>query len=227
MSSDNIDAKRVWAAAWAEAWANMPPIPKTHTAKIGDKFSYKYADLPDIIDAVRPVLAKYGLSVAQAVVPVGDGLLGVTTTIYHSAGHSESFGPTPMPAVGDPRAIGSAITYARRYSLTAALGIASDEDTDAEGTVGKSRQKATTATTMPQEARKPARSTKTPDPYAQHKQAALAAIQAEYPDATADEHKRLALAHWPAGVEAAGENASPEAVADKVLALVRLEAPFT
>src|SRR3990167_1855456 len=147
------DPQMQWHAAWVRAWAKMPPIPKTHKAKIktktGADYEYSYADLPDILDAVRPILTAEGLALTQSVELLGDELIGVVTRIYHTGGWVETFGPTPMPAAGDPRAIGSAITYARRYAVSAALGIASDEDTDAEGTQGRRARKTEAAPSQP------------------------------------------------------------------------------
>ena len=226
------DPKSQWAAAWVRAWAKMPSIPKTHKAKIVSKkegvapFEYKYADLPDILDAVRPILAAEGLAVSQSVEAISDGVIGVVTLIYHSAGHSESFGPTPMPAEGDPRAIGSAITYARRYAVSAALGIASDEDTDAEGTEGRKARKPAEGEKRPQETRKPSKS----DPYADHKKAGFTAIHEAYPEMGAEEVKRLAAKHWAESVEAAGDNPTVESTTAGLLTLVAknlaAEAPF-
>jgi len=136
----NEAAVQAWAEAWVAAWAEMPDIGQPRTAtiptKAGGSFSYSYASLSDILDVVRPVLAKHGLAVSQAVVPVGDGI-GVSTTITHAGGHSVAFGPTPMPSADDPRSVGSAITYARRYSLAAALGIATEADDDAAAATPK------------------------------------------------------------------------------------------
>src|SRR3990167_8490410 len=176
-----------WAEAWARAWSKMPVIPKGHKAKIktktGADYEYSYADLPDIIDAVRPVLAAEGLSVGQSVDPLGDELLGVVTRVYHKAGHVESFGPTPMPAAGDPRTVGSAITYARRYSLSAALGIASDEDTDAAGTEARNRQNATSGPKRPLPATKPSGQAG-PDPLDACKAHVVATLRANQPSWT-------------------------------------------
>jgi len=122
-----------WAEAFAAAQAEMPDIPKTCTATIPTKsggYDYRYADLPSILSAVRPVLHKHGLSVAQEV--AGEvGTVAVSTIIFHTSGFERRFGPLTLAVAGDARAAGSAITYARRYSLTAALGIAPDDDDDA------------------------------------------------------------------------------------------------
>jgi len=117
-----------FAEAFTEALAEMPQIGKDKTADMGN-YSYKYADLNTILEAVKPVLAKHGLTVAQSTVNI-DSKVGVETRIYHESGHVETFGPLVLPAGNNAQGYGSAITYARRYSLTAALGIAPDEDDD-------------------------------------------------------------------------------------------------
>lgn len=124
-----------WSAAFVAAQAEMPDIEKRKTATIqmkqGGKFSYKYADLPEIIRVVRPILKKHGLAFAQSVEKDGAGI-AVYTRIFHVGGHFEAFGPVVLPSGDDARTAGSAATYGRRYGLCAALGIAADEDTDAE-----------------------------------------------------------------------------------------------
>ncbi len=120
-----------WAGAFTAAQAELPPIAKQHEATIGNSYSYKYADLNDVLEEVRPVLNKHGLSVAQSTVSE-EGQIGVVTRIYHTSGHVETFGPLLLPAGGDARSAGSAITYARRYGLCAALGISPDDDDDGE-----------------------------------------------------------------------------------------------
>jgi hypothetical protein len=99
------------------------------------RFSYTYATLPAILDLVRPVLASHGLAITQDVSMI-DGSLMVSTTIRHISGDTVDFGPIVGRAGGDWQALGSAITYARRYALTAALGIAADDDDDAAATKG-------------------------------------------------------------------------------------------
>lgn len=97
------------------------------------RFSYTYATLPAILDLVRPILAAHGLAVTQDVA-IADGALMVTTTLRHVSGDRVDFGPIVGRAGADWQALGSAITYARRYALTAALGIAADDDDDAQAT---------------------------------------------------------------------------------------------
>ena len=121
------EARAAWADAFTKAQAQLVNPPKKRTVNTG-KFSYSYAELPDIIDSVRQVLAEHGLSFAQSV--EGAGSYGVTTRIYHRVGHCEEFGPLLLPAGSTAQEAGSAITYARRYALCAALGIAAEDDDD-------------------------------------------------------------------------------------------------
>ena len=94
-------------------------------------FKSKYADLPSVDAASRPVLAKHGLMYTQGVVE-GLGGLAMETTIIH--GSSAQFISQMVPYVvprgrtEDPQAQGSAITYSRRYGLQSALGMVSDDD---------------------------------------------------------------------------------------------------
>lgn len=124
--SDNL------TAALVDALADVTGIRKTHTANAGS-YSYDYADLGDIIAETRPALAKHGVIVLQSVHD-HDGGLAVTTTLAHTSGESRDFGPLPFPAGRDAQATGSAITYHRRYSLLAALGLATEDDDGAAAT---------------------------------------------------------------------------------------------
>ena len=94
-------------------------------------FKSKYVALDGLLDAVRPVLATNGLSFIQS--PVSNGQdMGVTTLLMHDSGEWIESDPFVLHAVkNDPPACGSAITYARRYSLSAVLGVAWDDDDDA------------------------------------------------------------------------------------------------
>jgi len=126
-------SEAAWAEAWVTAWAEMPAIGQGSTVDTG-KFSYTYASLADILKAVQPVLTEHGFAINQSVEPVEDGRIGIYTSIVHESGGQMTYGPLPMPVTNDPKAVGSAITYGRRYALAAALGIATEEDTDAAGT---------------------------------------------------------------------------------------------
>ncbi len=126
-------------AALAAASAAMPAIGKDRAAtiptKAGGSFSYRYADLADVLSAVRPALAAQGLSILQSA-RAEEGALLVATRILHASGQwVEADGPGVSLAGLDARGVGSAMTYARRYSLVAALGIAPDDDDDGAAAV--------------------------------------------------------------------------------------------
>ena len=135
------DPRAAWTAAFVKAQSQLVNPPKRRTAKVktktGADYSYSYAELPDIIDSVRQVLFENGLAFAQSVT-APQGSVGVTTTIFHSGGHSQDFGPLYMPAGQTPQEYGSVITYSRRYALCAALGIAAEDDDDGAAASKKS-----------------------------------------------------------------------------------------
>lgn len=123
----NLPAFNEIAAALAKAQGKMTNPPKNRTGQCrGGK--YRYSDLAEVIDHTRAALADNGLSVAQLTV-YGEGRNTLVTRLLHSSGqYLESTYPLPMNAAAQE--MGSAITYARRYSLCAILGIAADEDDD-------------------------------------------------------------------------------------------------
>jgi len=90
-------------------------------------FNSKYADLASCIDAARPALAANGLSVVQITEFEETGVF-LITTLMHSSGEWIS-GRYPLrPVKTDPQGMGSALTYARRYTFCAITGIAADDD---------------------------------------------------------------------------------------------------
>jgi hypothetical protein len=93
-------------------------------------FRSKYVQLDGLLAAVRPILSKHGLSVMQST--GGDGQdISVTTEIMHTSGEWIRTDALILKAVkADPQGAGSAVTYGRRYSLSAALGVAWDDDDD-------------------------------------------------------------------------------------------------
>ena len=117
-------------AAMAAANTELTNPTKDKRATTGT-YAYTYASLDTILGHVRPVLAKHGLSVLQDVVIEGDRVQ-IITKILHASGELLEFGPLGGPIGRDWQALGGGITYARRYALCAALGIAADEDDDAQ-----------------------------------------------------------------------------------------------
>ena len=125
------------AKALAAAQGELEPAEKNSTAAVGKegKLKRKYADLTAMIDAVRKVLPKHGLSIAQIVLP-SEGVAHVRTMLMHESGQwLASECRMPYDNTGSKNAIqsmGSAITYARRYSLSALVGVVADDDDDRE-----------------------------------------------------------------------------------------------
>lgn len=101
-----------------------------------------YANLEDTLaEYVRPILTKYGMSVFQSVSTDEKGRVGVCTTLFHESGefiegdyvYCDIVIPTSKQGnkiLTEGQATGVCITYLRRYSLNAALGINGDKDTD-------------------------------------------------------------------------------------------------
>lgn len=123
------------ACALAKAQAVMENPKKSHTAKVvsvrtGAKYSYHYADLAEVIDAVRKPLAEHGLAFTQIVTVSGTQPILLTRLLHESGQWLQS--AYLLPKVASAQDMGSAITYARRYSLCAILGIAAEDDEDGE-----------------------------------------------------------------------------------------------
>lgn len=93
-------------------------------------FKSKYSPLDEIINGIKPVLAKHGLAITQDVSGDGDRVT-VSTLIMHESGEwIEQTGLTIKPAKTDAQGTCGSVTYARRYALQAALNISSDDDDD-------------------------------------------------------------------------------------------------
>lgn len=97
-----------------------------------------YADLADLGKVAKPALARHGMTYMQDLHAHGDGL-AVTTTLLHESGEQVKHGPLAFPHGQNAQATGSYITYMRRYSLAAALGLAPG-DSDDDGAAAKPRQ---------------------------------------------------------------------------------------
>lgn len=98
-------------------------------------YGYKYASLPKILEQVKPVLQKHGLGIIQVSEPTDGTVISIKTILVHESGESiESIMTMPIPDIKGANVTqksGGAVTYIRRYALTAILGISGDEDTDA------------------------------------------------------------------------------------------------
>jgi hypothetical protein len=133
------EAQKLFAAALAKFQSQCRPIFKGSTAKItgtGGSYEYTYAELDDIARAANPLLAPLGLSYSWDS-KLDKDLLTVICTIRHEAGHSQGSTFTcsieTLNKVSGQQKVGGALTYAKRQSLTSALGITTTEDLDVDG----------------------------------------------------------------------------------------------
>jgi hypothetical protein len=125
------DAINELAKALAEAQGEIENASKNAA---NPHFKSKYADLAEVINTVRPVFSKHGLSVTQF--PAYEaGIASVETVLMHSSGQWMSGTASAGVTKQDAQGVGSAITYLRRYSLAAVAGIAQEDD-DANAAVG-------------------------------------------------------------------------------------------
>ena len=97
-------------------------------------YGYTYADLPTIFEVINPILKKHSLGFTQLI--QGQS---IKTIVFHTETGENLESVTDIPqgvslkGMNDYQVLGSAITYLRRYALSAILGIVTDKDTDASG----------------------------------------------------------------------------------------------
>ncbi len=135
------------AKALAAAQAEYVTVPKNKTAtvkmKAGGEFSYNYADLADCLAMALPRLSKHGIAFSQPHVIFPDGLR-VVTFLMHESGEWMASDGIAISEAGEPQQFGAESTYFRRYDGCSFIGVAPDEDTDAQG-AGKRTPPATPA----------------------------------------------------------------------------------
>lgn len=131
------------ATALAKAQAKFPTIPKDKVATIisaKGSYKYKYADLADVLSAIRPALTDNGLAIVQTVEVLDKGYR-LDTQLLHASG--QYLGSSVLlDRWPDPKQYGIEMSYMRRYQLCALVGVASDDDTDSDGLDTKQPKKA-------------------------------------------------------------------------------------
>lgn len=152
MKSENINEL---SAALAKAQSEMQDA---ELDGWNPHFKSSYSTLSAVWAACRAPLSKNGLAVLQGIEREDQGFI-LRTTLTHSSGQwIESVCPI-ISSKNDMQGIGSAISYARRYSLQAMVGVASKEDDDGEGAQGRDaprkQESAKNPPTKPQENSKP------------------------------------------------------------------------
>jgi hypothetical protein len=91
-------------------------------------FKSKYADLGSVVEAIRAPLSKHGLSYVQLTEPTEKDEVRVETVILHASGEWIGSVLALPVSKADAQGFGSALTYARRYGLSAAFGVAPEDD---------------------------------------------------------------------------------------------------
>jgi len=119
--------------ALISAWDKMKVAKKQNDNPF---FKSKYADFGSVVDACKSALVSNDLVVTQPTAII-NGQTALVTTLLHSSGQWVR-GVYPVnPVKNDPQAIGSAITYARRYALASIVGLVAEEDDDGEMAMGR------------------------------------------------------------------------------------------
>lgn len=125
-------------AALAKAQGQFQPIEKNREVRIqmksGGSYNFRYADLQEVLAKTRPALAANGLALVQTIEQADTGIKLVCALVHAEGGIITS--QVPMASardLGDPKAFGAAISYLRRYLVTAILGVAADDDLDEDG----------------------------------------------------------------------------------------------
>jgi len=126
MSDSSQDLSQI-AIALAKAQSEMSSPEKNKVAE-NKSFKYRYADLPAVIEACMPALNANGIAVTQTIQNGEAGGTYLLTRLLHTSGQSIS-GETPLIFNHtDMKALGGAMSYARRYALMALTGLAPHED---------------------------------------------------------------------------------------------------
>lgn len=130
------------AAALSAVQAELPRVSKSETGEVkgttagGKDYAYKYsyADLASVSAAILPLLGKHGLSFTAWPTMTPRGFL-LRYCLLHESGEQMS-GEYPLPSNATAQQLGSAITYARRYTLCSVTGVSPDDDDDAAAAEG-------------------------------------------------------------------------------------------
>src|SRR5689334_18271659 len=112
------------APAFIKAQKDIKGAAKT---AVNPHFKSKYADLAEVMDACLPALNAHGIGVLQPVQTL-EGIVVVTTRLIHDSGEWLEEDLALRPQQDTPQAVGSCITYGRRYGLSAMVGVAPEDD---------------------------------------------------------------------------------------------------
>lgn len=132
--------------------SELPTMPKNTPA-----YGYKYADLDTITQTIKPILHRHGIAYLQSIGGSSQEQMTLTTRVFNTKGQyieDTAFLPVITSAKNNAaQTLGMSITYMRRYTLCAMLGITSDEDTDVNSAEPVKAQKADTKQASPPQAK--------------------------------------------------------------------------
>lgn len=170
------------AAALVALQAELPTVPKNQCAEVptkaGGKYTYTYAGLRDVTEAIKPLLAKRDLAFICRPERADDGSAWLTGVLLHATG--EAIDGT-LPLFGrQAQEIGSSITYGRRYLLGVLTGVITDDDDDGR---------------LAHEVQERARQTVEDKPMTPKTRAALFAAMAEHPELAEAAAQRAFMEH--------------------------------
>lgn len=141
--------------------AELQTLPKDKNG-----YGYKYTDLDTVISYIRPIFAQNKLGFMQTLTTLENGKSAITTRLFNAAGEwLEDTTPLPEVSMAKTNAaqnLGAAITYMKRYTLCAMLGISSDEDVDGNVTTAVKTEPAGQSNNSNKWAKEPAANKETP-----------------------------------------------------------------
>ncbi|GAA2774724.1 ERF family protein [Streptomyces virens] len=139
-SESNQEIAKALVAAWGNIQTPKHNTDVTVKTKSGGSYSFTYTDLDGIFTAVRDLFKENGLSIIQDAYTLTDGsgpsVVSVTTMFIHQSGEWVKSEPLRVPASPNMQDLGGQITYMKRYSLSAMLGIATEKDDDGNVAAG-------------------------------------------------------------------------------------------
>lgn len=138
------------AALLAEAQAEMPNPKKSREGQKGYQ-KYRYATLDAVVDIIKKPLNARGIFLTQPCEKAEDGTMRVQTVVMHE-GERLVLDTKPYEYDSDPQEFGKRETYARRYSLLTAFGLAGEDDTDGDTGPAKAAPKPATKAAQKQNA---------------------------------------------------------------------------
>ncbi len=142
-SDSNTKIAQALAKSWGELENPKHNASVSVKTKSGGQYTFDYTDLGGILDEAKRVYKENGISILQNASTKevnGNLMISVETMLLHSSGEWVKSEPLKMPSSTSMQDMGGQITYMKRYSLSALLGIATEKDDDANGASGNEYQ---------------------------------------------------------------------------------------